>query len=182
MYVSWRLFDEVIIVVNSFGQGYVVDPDNKKQLETAMRWAEKSSDKAPEVIRTANKDFELSLYDCAGHSSCGGKLSFWNCKIEKDGKSYIIGINTDSLLSLMKHSTFVNGKCQSKLFFAKQAGNTCLIHTGMQEYDEAVKSIKLKKDLSTKKTKNWQVGKNYVTATCNDLYLGEIYVPIFTRK
>lgn len=110
MYVSWRLFDEVIIVVNSFGQGYVVDPDNKKQLETAMRWAEKSSDKAPEVIRTANKDFELSLYDCAGHSSCGGKLSFWNCKIEKDGKYYIIGINTDSLLSLMKHSTFVNGK------------------------------------------------------------------------
>lgn len=182
MYVSWRLFDEVIIVVNSFGQGYVVDPDNKKQLETAMRWAEKSSDKAPEVIRTANKDFELSLYDCAGHSSCGGKLSFWNCKIEKDGKSYIIGINTDSLLSLMKHSTFVNGKCQSKLFFAKQAGNTCLIHTGMQEYGEAVKSIQLKKDLSTKKTKNWQVGKNYVTATCNDLYLGEIYVPIFTRE
>lgn len=52
----------------------------------------------------------------------------------------------------------------------------------MQEYDEAVKSIQLKKDLSTKKTKNWQVGKNYVTATCNDLYLGEIYVPIFTRE
>lgn len=181
-YVSWRLFDEVIIVVNSFGQGYVVDPANKKQLDTAMRWAEKHSTKAPEVIRTANKDFELSLYDCAEHSSCGGKLSFWNCKIEKDGKSYIIGINTDSLLSLMKHSTFVNGKCQNKLFFAKQAGNTCLIHTGMQEYDEAVKSIKLKKDLSTKKTKNWQVGKNYVTATCNDLYLGEIYVPIFTRE
>lgn len=181
-YVSWRLFDEVIIVVNSFGQGYVVDPANKKQLDTAMRWAEKHSDKAPEVIRTANKDFELSLYDCAGHSSQGGKLSFWNCKIEKDGKSYIIGINTDSLLSLMKHSTFVNGKCQSKLFFAKQAGNTCLIHTGMQEYDEAVKSIQLKKELSTKKTKNWQVGKNYVTAICNDLYLGEIYVPIFTRE
>lgn len=36
-YVPWRLFDEVIIVVNSFGQGYVVDPDNKKQLETAMK-------------------------------------------------------------------------------------------------------------------------------------------------
>lgn len=29
-YVPWRLFDEVIIAVNSFGQGYVVDPDNKK--------------------------------------------------------------------------------------------------------------------------------------------------------
>ena len=100
-YVPWRLFDKVIIVVNSFGQGYVVDPDNKKQLETAMKWAEKHSDKAPEVIRTANKDFELTLYDCAGHNSQGGKLSFWNCKIEKDEKSYIIGVNTNFLLSLM---------------------------------------------------------------------------------
>lgn len=181
-YVPWRLFDEVIIVVNSFGQGYVVDPANKKQLDTAMRWAQRSSDKEPEVIRTANKDFELTLYDCAGHSSQGGKLSFWNCKIEKDEKSYIIGVNTNFLLSLMMHSTFVDGKCQSKLFFAKQAGNTCLIHAGMQEYDEAMKNIQLKKKLNTKKTKNWQVGRNYVTATCNDLYFGEIYVPILTRE
>ena len=181
-YVSWRLFDEVIIVVNSFGQGYVVDPANKKQLDTAMRWAQRGSDKEPEVIRTANKDFELTLYDCAGHSSQGGKLSFWNCKIEKDGKSYIIGVNTNFLLSLMLHSTFVNGKCQSKLFFAKQAGNTCLICDGMKEYDEAMKNIQMKKELNTKKTKNWQVGKNYVTATCNELYLGEVYIPMLVKE
>lgn len=181
-YVSWRLFDEVIIVVNSFGQGYVVDPSNKKQLDTAMRWAQRGSDKEPEVIRTANKDFELTLHDCAGHSSQGGKLSFWNCKIEKDGKSYIIGVDTSFLLSLMMHSTFVNGKCQSKLFFAKQAGSTCLICDGMREYDEAMKNIQLKKKLGTKKTKNWQVGRNYVTATCNELYLGEVYVPMLVRE
>lgn len=204
-YNGWKLLDKIIIVKTAnnhykYGcpQGYVVDPSNKKQLESAKSWGgntiyERDENgnyvkdangnyvkhyEGAEIVETSNCDFKLTLLDCAGGSSQGGKLSFWNCLIEKDGDKYVIGINSELLLELMLQSTFKNGVCDKKICFARKNGNVGALHTGMTQYKDALNDTALRKDVSTKKTTKWQIGSNYITLNNNDFYLGEVYQPI----
>lgn len=204
-YNGWKLLDKIIIVKTAnnhykYGcpQGYVVDPSNKKQLESAKSWGgntiyERDENgnyvkdangnyvkhyEGAEIVETSNCDFKLTLLDCAGGSSQGGKLSFWNCLIEKDDDKYVIGINSELLLELMLQSTFKNGVCDKKICFARKNGNVGALHTGMTQYKDALNDTALRKDVSTKKTTKWQIGSNYITLNNNDFYLGEIYQPI----
>ena len=131
-YEGWNLYDKVIIVGKArtvwnrekycwetqegIQQGYLVDPKNKKQLENAERWAETvryeynkelGRSEAVETVKGTvdtfdNDGFEIELLESADGSSQGGKLSFWNCKISKAGKTWIVGINADLLLSLAR--------------------------------------------------------------------------------
>ena len=169
-YEGWTLYDKVIIVEKivynyNYGlgkriktdekQGYIVDPKNKKQLETAMSWAEtKEYDYNPETKQNEiikvnkgiihefqNEDFEIELLDSAEGSSQGGKLSFWNCKISKDDKSWIIGINADLLLKCLKSCTWVNGKCQDKVMFARCKGGVGVLSKNSPEYIKAQERI-----------------------------------------
>lgn len=204
-YQGWKLFDNVIIVKSAYKshkydcqQGYIVEPGNKKQLESAKNWGGrkvyhkddegnylKDADgncvityEDAEVIETSNEGFRLTLLDCAGGSSQGGKLSFWNCLIEKDGDKYIVGINSELLLELMLQSTFTDGICDKELCFARKSGNVGMIHTEMTQYQDALKDMQLKKKVNTKKTTKWQIGNNYVTLTNNDVYFGMVFQPI----
>ena len=98
---------------NNYYQAYLVDPTSKSQLASARQWA-KWIEYAPwvrdengnwvrddyEIIHEPvefefeNSGFTLELLDCAGGSSKGGKLSFWNCLVKKDDKTFKIGIGT----------------------------------------------------------------------------------------
>lgn len=119
-------------------QAYLVDPSNKSQLKSARDWAkwteygpscknengrwthEWEINHKPAEFTFDNDGFTLELLDCAGGSSQGGKLSFWNCLVKKDDKIFKIGINSEMLLNLLKDADFNKGVCQSPLIFITQ--------------------------------------------------------------
>lgn len=213
-YEGWTLYEKVIIVEKivynyDYGlgkriktdekQGYIVDSKNKKQLETAMSWAEtKEYDYNPETKRNEiikvnkgiihefqNEDFEIELLDSAEGSSQGGKLSFWNCKISKDDKSWIIGINADLLLKCLKSCTWVNGKCQDKVMFARCKGGVGVLSKNSPEYIKAQSDMASKANMSKGKTSKYELGHCYETVTESDVYFGKIYKwydPIYSKS
>lgn len=207
-YTGWKLFDKIIIVAKprfnynyetreteTLGdcQGYLVDPKNKKQLETAISWAttydyhyeidEKGNKKCidktaimPEQFTYDNDGFELELYNSADGSSQGGKLSFWNCWITApDGKRFLIGIAADLLLDILRSSTVINGKVQDKLMFARCQGGVGMLSKSMDSYKNAIKDMTIKKDMSRGRTSKHKVGYVYQTATEQNVYLGKFY-------
>jgi hypothetical protein len=117
-YKGYKLVGKIILVGKELRkdeehmQAYLVDPSNKKQLESALHWAkwveygpydretrkyEWSIDHDGTEFEFDNTGFSLELLDCAGGSSQGGKLSFWNCLVTKDDHVFKIGINSDML-------------------------------------------------------------------------------------
>ena len=203
-YKGWSLFDKVVIVtkrekkwnwkerksVEGELQGYIVDPSNKSMLESAIRWGtvnERTDEKdeygswiyketLPEQIEFDNNRFTLQLWDAAEGSSQGGKLSFWNCIITKDGYRFKVGISSTLLLELLKSSTIVNGVCQHELFFARCKSGVGMLHKDMDAYKEAVADMNKKASIkSAKKTSKWEPGCNYVTLTEDTMYLYKVY-------
>lgn len=198
-YNGWNILDKVILVRKRNKQAYVVDPSNKKQLESAKKWgnetevlrdknnnaiydSEKHEYKVveypAEVITLENSGFTVELLEAANCSSQGGKLSFWNCLLSKDNEEYIVGINSELLLDLLKQSTFINGKCKETVSFARKCGNVGLLHSSMKEYQEALGDKQIRESNNKGKTKKWQVGHNYTTLSKNDIYLGKVFTPI----
>ena len=187
-YEGIKIYNKVIIVENSHGQGYVVDCGNKKMLESAFHWArldrewdsEKSEWKDIEVDKNKycheyeNGKFELTLSESADSSSQGGKLSFWNCKIKgPDNKEYLIGINSELLLHLLVNADFSKGKCNSKIWLGRVKGNQVGAFTEtMSEFAQAKED---EKQRTASKTKNYEVGDVVTTLTQKELYLGEFY-------
>ena len=174
-------------------QAYLVDPSNKKQLESARYWAkwteygpshrneetgkwerEYEIEHEPVEFEFDNNGFELELKDCAGGSSQGGKLSFWNCIVTKDNNEFVIGINSDMLLDLLKNATFVNGKCQSPLIFITQRGKVGMVVEGSETYKQCIKDRELKSNLDNNKVSKFSFGDKVSTATLDEYYLGTI--------
>lgn len=183
--------------VYSANQGYVVDVGNKKMLATAKEWAKWSQymvqwhkDMTPEqkkeydnsyreyegvINEYDNGTFELTLDESADRSTVGGKLSFWNCILKApDGKRFLIGINSELLLHLLKSNTFVNGKCERKVWLGRVWGNQVGAFTeNMEEFKQSKVDEQLR---NTKKTKVYNVGDIVETLTNKELYLGEFYI------
>ena len=87
-YSGINLPENIIIVENKYGQGYAVSEGSN--LDNARYWAERS-DWEPKEYKYKNGTFTLKVTNAAGHSSQGGKLSFWNCQIRtEDGKEFLI--------------------------------------------------------------------------------------------
>lgn len=207
-YVGWQLFDKVIIIAKKYRhwvdgentlQGYIVDPSNKKMLENARSWGQwaeygeydpvtnrrETIEHEPEEFTFDNKDFTLELVDCARQSSQGGKLSFWNCKITKDGHEFIIGIAANLLLDVLKSNTFIDGKCQSPLMFARCKGGVGMLSENMESYQQALKDMQLKKKVNSGKTSKHKLGHIYSTLTESNAYLADLYCwykPIIEQK
>ena len=200
-YVGWQLFDKVTIVAKGYNhwvnneyvtdglQGYIVDPSNKKMLESARNWGrwveygryvpgEGYPDKVehePEEFTFDNNGFTLELVDCAEQSSQGGKLSFWNCNITKDGHTFLVGIAANLLLDVLKHNTFIDGKCQTPLMFARCKGGVGMLSENMESYQQALNDMQLKKKVSSGKTSKHKIGHIYSTLTASDAYLADLY-------
>ena len=207
-YQGYKLIDKIMLVCRDIAeheestsihakrrdyQAYLVDPSNKKQLESARHWAKwteygpriknEETDRweykyivehAPVEFEFDNNGFELELLDCAGGSSQGGKLSFWNCLVTKENNRFIIGINSDMLLDLLKNATFINGKCQSPLIFITQKGKVGMTVEGSETYQQCLRDRDMKKELKSKATSKFSFGDRVKTATIDDVYLGAI--------
>jgi hypothetical protein len=207
-YQGYKLLDKIMLICrdkaeheDSHGrnggsfcyQAYLVDPSNKKQLESARYWAnwteygpsfrneetgkwerEYEIDHTPVEFTFDNNGFTLELLDCAGGSSQGGKLSFWNCLVAKDGNNFKIGINSDMLLDLLKNATFIDGKCQSPLIFITQYGKVGMTTENSETYKQCVKDRELKATLKSSQTSKFTFGDKISTATLNEVYLGTI--------
>ena len=129
-YLMYKLLDNIMLVCrdeehyksSDAMQAYLVDPSNKKQLKSAQDWAtwtdygprvktesgrwESEWEKKHEPIEYTfgNQHFKLELLDCAGGSSQGGKLSFWNCIVSKDDKNCaVVRVDDDTLVFLKGH-------------------------------------------------------------------------------
>ena len=123
-----------------------------------------------------NGQFEITLCDSAHGSSQGGKLSFWNCIITcPDGKEFLVGINADILLELLLKNTFVDGKCQSKVWLGRIGGKQVGAFTASMElYDQAQKDEATRQSVA-KKTVKYQAGDILATLTSKSVYLGTAY-------
>lgn len=195
-YKGYKLLNEIMLVCRDkkesedFYFAYLVDPVNKKQLETARRWGEVINygrydpqtrthpDKkvTPAVEFTfENTGFKFSLLDCAGGSSQGGKLSFWNCIVEKDNNKFKIGINSEMLLSLLRDASFVKGVCTEEVCFVTKSGNVGIAIKDSDLYKEAQSDMKLKSDLNKALTSKYNVGDKVSTLTKHCIYLGTVY-------
>lgn len=177
-YSGINLPENVIIVENKYGQGYVVSEGNS--LDNARNWAERS-DWEPKEYKYKNGTFTLRVTNAAGHSSQGGKLSFWNCQIRtEDEKEFLIGISSDCLAELIINNTLINGKCQNKIYFAKYKGNqTYAITENMPSYKLALKDKQLKE---TKRTSKYEVGSIVSGLTVNRMCAGVVYEYIKTYR
>lgn len=178
---------------NSYYQAYLVDPANAKQRESARHWAKwieygphYKNDKgewtrdyeithAPVEFEFENNGFTLELLDCAGGSSQGGKLSFWNCLVKKDNKTFKIGINSDMLLDLLKNAVFDKGTCQSSLIFITQNGKVGMTAEGSDTYKQCIADRDLKKMLKDSQVSKFEFGDILKTTTIEEVYLGTVY-------
>lgn len=180
----WQSSDKVKIVFNNYD--YNINHNGKKypmafvvvndaQLNTAIKWAT-GEDIKVKIIETDNKDFTFSLANAPERSySQGGKLSFCNCIVEKEGiPSFAVGINTEYLFANMFDTTVVKGVFQDKVIFAKQNNNTGAIVMGSKIYNEVMADAIAREKVATgTKTKKWIRGSVYCSPTLADLYLGE---------
>lgn len=184
---SYGLHDSI-----SYYQAYLVDPVNAKQLESARQWAkwteygpsyktesgkwerEYEIKHEPVEFEFENNGFTLELLDCAGGSSQGGKLSFWNCLVKKDGKAFKIGINSDMLLDLLKNAAFVNGVCQSPLIFITLKGKVGMTTESSETYKQCIADRDLKKDFKKTAVAKFTFGDILRTPTIEEVYLGTI--------
>lgn len=206
-YNGWNLYDKVIIVEKVIfnyerqedgsskmvdsgrRQGYIVDPKNKKQLESALYWAQTGRyvydaekgyselvDKHDGVQYEFDNDgFEIELLNSAENSSQGGKLSFWNCNIMKDGHTWEIGIAADLLLRALVSCTWINGRCQEPVMFARCKGGVGVLSKSSPEYIEAQNDMKAKANMSKGRTTKWKEGHIYETVTSSSVCIGKIY-------
>ena len=192
-WVTWRK-------VNGQGlhQGYVVDAGNKKSLENALKWADcREYDEALRPTKAPynwdayyasvkhhagiehkyqNGQFEITLCDSAENSSQSGKLSFWNCIITcPDGKEFLVGINADILLELLLKNTFIDGKCQHKVWLGRIKGTQVGAFTeNMELYTQAQKDEASRQAIAKADSK-YIPGDIVQTLTGKDLYLGSVY-------
>lgn len=178
---------------NSQYQGYVVDANNKDMLESAHNWAKWTeygphykNDEGKWIYeyqiehvgvehRFKNEGFTLELLDSANGSSQGGKLSFWNCKISKDDKEFIIGIASDFLLEILLHNDFLKGKCQTTLSFARCKGGVGMMNKEMPIYQQFLADEEKRNTVKKNKTKKREIGHLYSTLTGGNVYFGKFY-------
>ena len=180
--------ENIIIVENKTGQGFVVPEGNDKVLQTAMNWAssmiypdegtwEERRDNAIKFDgiqhKYKNGHFKMRLNQSAGYSYNGGKLSFWNCDIiAPDGKTYLVGINQELLCNLLSNCTLVKGEVQEDLWLGKQQGNTGLYTEDMEDFKQAQLEVQAKEDMKSK-TKKYNPGDLVGTLTKDFIYIGE---------
>lgn len=196
IYKGIKIEEDVIIVErqNEEHQGYLVCKNNKNQLESALVWAkcsvhvlDKDGNHVKEQVdgytrykfqelegivhEYRNGQFTFSLSESASGSSQGGKLSFWNCTIAApDGKEFLIGINSECLIQLLKHNTFINGVCQNKVWLGRIKNNVGAFTENMEEFEQGKKDKAIRE---AKKTSKYDIGAILIPS--NKVYCGKFF-------
>ena len=186
---------------NEISQAYVVDKGNSKMLKNALNWASTSlrkKDENGEYIKIPNEcrpdypdydwykvdgiqheykngNFQIELLEAADGSSQGGKLSFWNCKlITPDNKEFSVGINSELLIDILKHNTWVDGRCQNKnIWLGRVKGTQVGVFTkNLENFKQALED---EKQRTAKKSSSYKPGMVVKTLTNTNAYAGELY-------
>jgi len=195
-YKYWKLMNKVGVAICSEKpetwrgkeqfDGFIFDANDEKSRESAIEWARRYDNRwdneketivhEPKVYEWDNDGFTVTILDSAGGSSQGGRLSFWKCKVEKDGVEFIVGVNDGILADLIRHSDIKDGTVQQKVMFARQSGQPGFIHKDMEAYAEATADMAHKEAMKkAKKTKKWEAGGVYQTITQTDVCFGEVW-------
>ena len=195
-YKYWKLMEKVGVAVCSKKpevwrgeeqfDGYLFEVGDKNGQERAEEWARRYDNKwdkdketityEPDVHIFDNEAFTVTILDSAGGSSQGGRLSFWKCRVEKDGVQFVVGVNDSILADLIRHSDIKDGTVQQKVMFARQGGQPGFIHKDMEAYEEATADMKKKADMKAmKKTSKWELGGVYSSITITDVCLGPVW-------
>lgn len=214
-YQNVKIPEEIIIVekpiqyswyqskANGMHQGYVVDANNKKMLETALNWAKgttydesllegknwwECSEELKKAYRATAKEvegiqhkytngnFKLRIIDSADNSSQGGKLSFWNCGITcPDGLELLVGINADILLELLITNTFVNGVCPTKVWLGRVKGTQVGAFSENMELFEQAKKDEATRRANAAAGSNYKPGALVSNLTNTEIYIGTLY-------
>lgn len=191
-YKGWKMMDKIDVAIKTSPSerrvfnGYVAEHGDEKALESAKDWArerEYDYDKReyvkiydPEVHIFDNGGFTVRILESAGGSSQGGRLSFMACEVEKDGIKFVIGVNDELLVDLIRNSEISKGIIKEKVMFVRKAGRPGFIHEGMDAYKEANADMKQKADLKkAKKTSKWEIGGVYSTLTQNAICIGDVW-------
>lgn len=188
MNCHWSIPEKLIIVesvINTIyvndeqeiNKAYIVFGDNTKSLENARMWAGKD---AIEKTISGTTEFTFEILECAGRSSQGGKLSFWNCRIRNidENIDVSVGINSEILCWLLQESTFVKGVCQGNVILSKYDGQLGVVCKGTESYNEAIQSQNNKDNLKIGKTTKWEKGFEYRTQNTADIWVGDAYKPL----
>lgn len=181
---KWSLAKEVTFVIrNKYYKeenpkaAYVVFDNNSKTLATARRWAGEGYTE----VTTTNDGFTLEIIDAAqGSYSQSGKLSFWMCKITKEGLDLEVqvGINSELLCDLIKETTFDRGKCTDNLMFVHYGAVLGAVSKNTEMYNKAVASMGKKASIESNKTSKWEKGVFYESANKKSVWLGDLHMPI----
>ena len=195
-YNYWKMVEKVGVAVDSRHSeswrgkenfnGYIFEAGDEKGQKAAEEWArsyENRYDKDKETIVHEpnvhifdNEGFTVTILDSAGGSSQGGRLSFWKCRVEKDGVSFIVGVNDAILADLIRHSDIKEGTVQQGVMFARRGGQPGFIHKDMEAYKEAMEDMKKKADVKAmRKTSKWELGGVYSSITITDVCLGPVW-------
>jgi hypothetical protein len=195
-YNYWKMMDQVGAAVCSRKpetwrgkeqfDGYIFEAKDENARKSAEDWARRYDNQydrdketivyEPDVYIFENKGFAVTILDSAGGSSQGGRLSFWKCKVEKDGIEFTVGVNDAILADLIRNSDIEKGTVKQKVMFARRGGQPGFIHEGMESYKEAVADMAHKAEMKkAKKTKKWEAGGVYQTVTQTDVCLGEVW-------
>lgn len=195
-YNYWKMMEKVGVAICSKKpetwrgkeqfDGFIFEAEDKKSRESAEEWARRYDNRydqdketivyEPDIHIFENGGFTVTILDCAGGSSRGGRLSFWKCKVEKDGVEFIVGVNDSILSDLIRNSDMEKGTVKQKVMFARRGGQPGFIHDGMESYKEAVADMAHKAEMKkAKKTKKWEAGGVYQTITQTDICLGEVW-------
>lgn len=191
--MGYKLYDNVIIYSKAnckdteIPGAYIADASDKKMCENAANWAsihqghyengKYISDKPIEGNKDiyTNANFRLSFLSYAGNSTQGGKLSFWNCIITApDNKQFMVGINSEMLLDVIKSSTIIGGNVQEEVVFARENGNLGVLVKDSPAYQDAIDYEQKRADINKKKTSKWKPGYSYNTLTESDVCVGSI--------
>lgn len=174
IYNGFTLNDQVIIVQKQQGmmypQGYVVQPNNKKQLETALDWQstwEKDANSNEyvkvhgEQFTYPNGKFKLKILKAPGRSCFNGKLSFSNCIITApDNRKFIIGIDTDLLFNLLANSTVINGEVQNELYLLRKGGRVGALAPNTELFQQAQEDLVIKTQAKEIQKQNRKLGSS----------------------
>lgn len=196
VYKGWKMMDRVGVAVtkrpseNWRGKenfsGYLFEVGDKTGKERAVEWARTYENRydstketiiiEPNVYEFDNEGFTVTVLNSAGGSSQGGRLSFWKCRVEKDGVQFVVGVNDAILADLIRNSDIKQGTVQQDVMFVRRGGQPGFIHKEMEAYEEAMADMKKKAEMKTaKKTSKWEIGGVYSTVTQKSVCIGELW-------
>lgn len=176
-YNGIKIYDEVTIVKNKGGQGYVVEKGNKQQMKSAINWAEGWANLPYTTHDYKNGQFKFIISSAPKYSSQGGKLSFMNCDIiAPDGEKFLVGISSESVVKLLKANDFSNGELKGTCYLGRQNGGQCCAFTeNMEEYKMAQEDSKKRDMMKSETTDKYVVGDIVENLNTKEIYAGVLY-------